>query len=135
MTFSLQNHTISRISLGRTSYPRRPTLLAWVIIIIVTVIPGTGVVIISEPLRELFCLSDECRTVQNSAHAQTKPTDLGHKSAFRLLSSTPTITIYYCSAQKLCSKGVQPMLTAVYAMPVMINIILGCHTAQLGMYR
>jgi len=44
--------------------------------------------------------------MQNSAKAaadpQTKPPDLGCKSAYRLLSSTPTIAIYYYySAQKL----------------------------------
>jgi len=44
--------------------------------------------------------SDECRTSQSSCKLSTKPTNLGHESAFRLLEPTPTTVIYYyCSAK------------------------------------
>jgi len=35
---------------------------------------------------------DECKQRHTAADPQTKPTDLGHESACRLLESTPTIT-------------------------------------------
>jgi len=72
---------------------------------------------------------------QAAADPHSKPTNLGCEFTSRVLSSTPTITILYYSAQKLipvliftipwrvevwinlgtphCSEGVQPMLKAV----------------------
>ena len=45
-------------------------------------------------IKLLTCLSDKCN--QAAVHPQTKPTDFDVESVYRLLSSAPTIVVYYC---------------------------------------